>query len=73
VGVTKYWPRLADPLGEALHALRMGSSLYTRSEVTAPWVLALPALAGHLMFHIVTAASDGLDPAQGVPCPATAR
>ena len=49
------WPALADPLGEALHALRMDSSLYTRSEFTDPWGLELPPLPGHLMFHVVTA------------------
>src|SRR5262245_12269661 len=32
----------------------MDSSLYTRSEFTAPWGLELPPLSGHLMFHIVT-------------------
>ncbi|HEX6739031.1 MAG TPA: AraC family transcriptional regulator, partial [Vicinamibacteria bacterium] len=48
------WAPLADPLGEALHGLRMDSGLYTRSEFTAPWGLALPPLPGHLMFHVVT-------------------
>jgi AraC-like DNA-binding protein len=48
------WAPVADPLGEALHALRMESSLYTRCEFTAPWGLELPALPGHVMFHVVT-------------------
>ena len=48
------WAPLADPLGQALHALRMDSSLYTRSELSAPWGLALPPMQGHVMFHVVT-------------------
>ncbi len=44
-----------DPLGETLHFLRMSGVFYTRSEFTAPWALALPAMPGCLMFHVVTA------------------
>ncbi len=44
-----------DPLGEALHFLRMSGSFYCRSELTAPWGLALPPIRGCLMFHLVTA------------------
>ena len=33
-----------DPLGEALHFLHMSGVYYTRSELTAPWGLALPLL-----------------------------
>ena len=43
-----------DPLGEALHYLRMSGVFYTRSEFTAPWGLALPAMPDCLMFHVVT-------------------
>jgi AraC-like DNA-binding protein len=43
-----------DPLGEALHSLRMSGIFYSRSEFTAPWGLALPAMSGTLMFHVVT-------------------
>ncbi len=43
-----------DPLGEALHFLHMNGVFYTRSEFTAPWALALPALPDCLMFHVVT-------------------
>jgi AraC-like DNA-binding protein len=43
-----------DPLGEALHFLHMSGVYYTRSELTAPWGLALPALPDSLMFHVVT-------------------
>ncbi len=43
-----------DPLGEALHFLRMSGIFYCRSEFTAPWALALPAFEDCVMFHIVT-------------------
>jgi AraC-like DNA-binding protein len=43
-----------DPLGEALHFLRMNGLFYCRSEFSAPWGLALPPMAGCLMFHVVT-------------------
>ena len=43
----------ADPLGEALHFLRMSGTFYCRSELTAPWALALPARKGCLSFHVV--------------------
>ncbi|MEM7029756.1 MAG: AraC family transcriptional regulator [Chloroflexota bacterium] len=43
-----------DPLGEALHFLHMSGLFYTRSEFTAPWGLALPAMTDSLMFHVVT-------------------
>jgi len=44
----------ADPLGEALHFLRMSGVFYCSSEFTEPWALALPAMQGTLMFHVVT-------------------
>lgn len=44
-----------DPLGEALHLLRMSGTFYCRSELTAPWALAMPAVQGCLSFHVVTA------------------
>jgi AraC-like DNA-binding protein len=43
-----------DPLGEALHFLRMNGAYYCRSELTAPWGLTLPATPGYLWFHVVT-------------------
>lgn len=42
-----------DPLGEALHFLHMNGVLYSRSEFTAPWGLALPPFSNLLMFHVV--------------------
>jgi AraC-like DNA-binding protein len=43
-----------DPLGEALHFLRMSGVIYCRSEFTAPWGLALPSFKDCMMFHLVT-------------------
>jgi AraC-like DNA-binding protein len=42
-----------DPLGEALHVLRMSGTFYCRSELTAPWGLDLPAESGSMWFHVV--------------------
>lgn len=60
-------PPSSDPLGEALHLLRLTGCVYARSELTAPWGIDLPALEGHMMFHIVTAGrcfleADGSEP-----------
>jgi AraC-like DNA-binding protein len=44
-----------DPLGEALHLLRMSGTFYFRSELTAPWGMAIPPLPGCLWLHVVTA------------------
>ncbi len=42
-----------DPLGEALHSLKMNGAFYCRSELTAPWGLAMPPMPGYLWFHVV--------------------
>ena len=60
------WPP-PDPLGEALHLLRMDGGFYSRSELTAPWGMTLPAMPAHLWFHVVTSGRallevDGADP-----------
>ncbi len=47
-------PRTEDPLGEALHFLRMTGTFYCRSEMSAPWGLAMPARPGCLSFHVLT-------------------
>src|SRR5215211_5564440 len=44
----------ADPLGDALHLLRMNGAFYCRSELTAPWGLTLPPMPAYLWFHVVT-------------------
>lgn len=50
---TPITPR-SDPLGEALHHLRMDGAFYCLSELTAPWGFALMPMPGHLWFHVVT-------------------
>ena len=49
--------RAADPLGEALHALRLSGAFFCRSELKAPWGIELPPMPDSLMFHIVTGGS----------------
>jgi AraC-like DNA-binding protein len=44
----------ADPLGQALHFLRMSGAFYCRSELTEPWGMTLPAMPDYLWFHVVT-------------------
>jgi AraC-like DNA-binding protein len=44
----------ADPLGEALHFLRMNGAFYCRSELTAPWGLTMMPMPGYVWFHVVT-------------------
>ena len=44
----------ADPLGEALHFLRMNGAFYCRSELTAPWGMTMMAMPGYVWFHVVT-------------------
>lgn len=45
---------LSDPLGEALHMLRLTGTLYCRAELTAPWGVIFPQLIESMMFVIVT-------------------
>jgi len=51
----------ADPLGEALHLLRMAGVFYCRSEFTEPWGLELPPFENCMMFHVVTSGQCWLD------------
>ncbi|HTV02255.1 MAG TPA: AraC family transcriptional regulator [Luteitalea sp.] len=51
---TPPWPTTTDPLGEALHFLRMSGTFYARSEFTAPWGLAIPPFPDSVVFHVVT-------------------
>jgi AraC-like DNA-binding protein len=62
----------ADPIGEALHVLRMSGSFYCRSELTAPWGLYLPPEPESMWFHVVSAGRcwlevDGEDPRELQP------
>ncbi|WP_076998359.1 AraC family transcriptional regulator [Variovorax sp. KK3] len=61
-----------DPLGEALHHLRMNGVFYCRSEFSAPWGVAMPPIEGCLMFHVVTSGPcwleiEGVEPQQLSP------
>src|SRR3954449_6590413 len=60
-------PTLQDPLGEALHSLRMSGAFYCRSEFTEPWGLTLPPLPGYLWFHVVTSGRVAIDVGDGRP------
>jgi len=56
-----------DPLGEALHFLRMSGVVYARSDLSAPWGVDLPAMPDCVQFHVVTAGrlwvlNDGEEP-----------
>ena len=51
----------ADPLGEALHFLRMNGAFYCRSELSAPWGLTLPPMPGYVWFHVVTSGGCWLE------------
>jgi AraC-like DNA-binding protein len=55
------WKSSADPLGEALHFLRMSGSFYCLSEFTTPWALDLPPMQDSVMFHVVTAGECRLE------------
>ena len=54
-----------DPLGEALHILRMNGAFYARSELTAPWGPTMPAMPGNLWFHVATTGSYQLEVEDG--------
>ncbi len=51
----------ADPIGQTLHALRMNGVVYSRSHLTAPWGVALPAMPDCALFHVVTAGTCRLE------------
>ena len=58
--MTDLWAS-TDALGESLHFLRMSGVFYSRAEFSAPWGLALPAMPGHAMFHVVTSGQCWLE------------
>lgn len=51
----------ADPLGEALHFLRMNGAYYCRSELSSPWGLTLPPMPGYMWFHVITQGGGHLE------------
>ncbi len=59
--MTTILPPTADPLGEALHLLRLTGTLYCRSELTAPWGIDVPALDGLMALVVVTAGEAVLE------------
>jgi len=62
------WKPSTDPLGEALHFLRMSGSFYCLSEFSAPWALDLPPMQDCVMFHVVTAGECRLEVAGAETC-----
>ena len=50
---TRDIPSTTDTLGESLYLLRLNGSLYCQSDLSAPWGIEMPPLAGKMMFHIV--------------------
>ena len=55
------WGPREDPLGEALHLVRMNGVFYGRSELTAPWGVTLPPMPGYLWLHVVTSGEAWMD------------
>lgn len=51
----------SDPLGEALHTLRMSGTFYCRSELIAPWGMTLPATPACMWFHLATSGAALLE------------
>ena len=66
--MTEPWKPSTDPLGEALHFLRMSGSFYCLSEFTAPWGLDLPPMQDCVMLHVVTAGECRLEVAGAETC-----
>jgi AraC-like DNA-binding protein len=58
----------SDPLGEALHFLRINGVFYSRCELTAPWGLTVPAM-GDLWFHVVISGEVLLEVAEADTIP----
>ena len=56
-----------DPIGEALHTLRMSSVFYCRSEFAQSWSLELPEIPDSLMFHIATSGTGYIEVAGYLP------
>lgn len=56
-----------DPLGEALHFLRMNGAFYCRSELSAPWGMTMMPMPGYLWFHVVTSGRVWLEAGEAEP------
>lgn len=59
---------VSDPIGEALHLLKLNGTYYCRSELKAPWGVSLPPFEGHMMFHVVTRGECWLEVSGEKPC-----
>jgi AraC-like DNA-binding protein len=66
-GSTRPLAPLADPLGEALHLLRLSGTLYCRAELSAPWGVEVPPLPGLMILQVVTAGQCWLEVDGGEP------
>jgi len=55
----------SDPLGRALHYLRMSGAFYCRSELTSPWGMTLPAMPDYLWFHVATRGTVRIETGEG--------
>ena len=47
-------PEATDALGETLYSLRLNGLVYANSDLSTPWGIEMPPMAGKMMFHIVT-------------------
>jgi AraC-like DNA-binding protein len=59
----------SDPLGEALHFLRMNGAFYCRSELSAPWGMTLMPMPGYMWFHVLTSGRFWLEADEAEPTP----
>ena len=57
----------ADPLAGALQHLRMNGAFYCRSELSAPWGMALMPMPGYMWFHVVAAGGAWVESGPGAP------
>lgn len=57
----------SDPLGEALHFLRMNGAFYCRSELSAPWGMTLMPMPGYIWFHVLTSGGFWLEAGSAEP------
>lgn len=46
-----------NPLGQALHYLKLNGAFYCKSDLSGDWGISLPSMPGTSMFHIVTSGS----------------
>lgn len=60
-------PAAPDPVGEALHRLRVTGVFYCRTEAAGAWAFDMPALGDCLSFHVVTEGVARVEVAGGGP------